>query len=217
MLHYIAMVSTPAMEVVLNVWFEELGKRRLGRLRDRLWKVALAATSFAPTLVVYAAVLVMERQYALAAVLVAVALGLWAVCDLRLRVLASRASKTKVNSTSADVVDDDVFGFLLIYLLPLIIHSLGGEFDWFALVVTGAAMVFVTMTGQAYRFQPLLILSGWHFYKLSFEDYEACVLISRQRILNPKARLRLDRLTSNVFVAGVLGKSKARRTGCVSR
>lgn len=171
----------------------------LGRWIYTCWKALLIATAFAPALVVYGMLQLVDCRYASGAALMAAALALWAFCHWSLRRSVKRAPRLELRTTSVEVADNETVGFLLVYLLPLITRNLA-DYDWLAWSIVAAVFVFVIAGSYAYHFNPLLVCSGWHFYKVDTKERVRYLLISRDRILDAGAPRRVGRLTEYIFL-----------------
>ena len=171
----------------------------IGRWTYRLWKATLIATAFAPALGVYGVVLLTECEYLLSFLFIGTGVVLWALCHLFLRWSVRRASRLELKPTSVEVADSETLGFLLVYLLPLITRDLT-EYNWIAWVIVASVFVLVVAAGYTYHFNPLLVLTGWHFYKINTTEEVRYVLITRDRILEANKPRKVGRLTEYIFL-----------------
>ena len=158
----------------------------------------LIFTAFAPALGIYGIVLLMDSEYASGSMSILGAVALWAICHLSLRHSMKHAPRIELRPTSVEVADNETIGFLLVYLLPLITRNVA-DYNWLAFGIVAAVFVLVMAASYTYHFNPLLVLSGWHFYKVNTEENVRYVLISRDRILDAKTPRRVGRLTEYIF------------------
>ncbi len=172
---------------------------RIGRAGYTLWKAMLISTAFAPALGVYGVVLLTECEYVWGVASMAAALALWVICHLSLRFSMKHSPRMELKPTSVEVADNEMLGFLLVYLLPLITRDLA-DYNWIAWGIVAAVFVLVIAASYTYHFNPLLVFSGWHFYKVNTEEEVRYVLISRDRILDAKTPRRVGRLTEYIFL-----------------
>lgn len=159
----------------------------------------LISTAFGPALGVYGIVLLTECEYLAGTAFIASALALWGVCHLSLRYSMKHSPRLELTPTSVEVADNETLSFLLVYLLPLITRDLT-DYNWIAWGIVAAVFVLVVAASYTYHFNPLLVLSGWHFYKVNTEEEVKYVLITRDRILEARKPRRVGRLTEYIFL-----------------
>ena len=171
----------------------------LGRWIYIAWKALLIATAFAPALVVYGVLLLLECEYGLGVAFLLISIALWVFCHWNLRNSVKHAPAMELKTTSVEAADNETASFLLVYLLPLITRNLT-DYDWFAWIIVAGLFVLVIATGYAYHFNPLLVLAGWHFYKVNTREQVRYLMISRDRILDVRTPRRVGRLTEYIFL-----------------
>ena len=171
----------------------------IGRRIYLLWKAILISTAFAPALGVYGIVLLTECEYVMGAFFMATAFALWGLCHVCLRRSVKHSPRLELKPTSVEVADNETLNFLLVYLLPLITRDLT-DYNWIAWGIVAAVFVLVVAASYSYHFNPLLVFSGWHFYKVNTEEEVKYVLITRDRIREAKKPRRVGRLTEYIFL-----------------
>ena len=101
------------------------------------------------------------------------------------------------------ISDGDSFAFLLLYLMPLL-TSLNPYHDWEIYVPVLLVCAVTIMQGYMYRFNPLMGMLGWHFYKVGTEEGVTHVLITRKRLLRKTddtyGNLKVHELTEYVLI-----------------
>ena len=171
----------------------------IGRRVYTLWKALLVSTAFAPALGVYGIVLLTECDYVAGSLFVAGSLALWLICHLCLRYSMRHSPRLQLKPTSVEVADNETLSFLLLYLLPLITRDLT-DYNWLAWAIVATVFVLVVAASYTYHFNPLLVVSRWHFYKVNTEEQVKYVLISRDRILEAGKPRRVGRLAEYIFL-----------------
>ena len=166
---------------------------------SRLAKLFLAITAFAPALLTYAAISAINCDYWHAVVFVAGCVLLIFVCvGLLCFAKSSLQSRTYCTAT-VETADGDVFGLLLVYLLPLITRDLS-TYNWLAWVIVTFVFCLVVSTSYGYHFNPLLVFLRYHFYKVTETDGLPHVLITRRRIYKTGETLEVARLAEYVLI-----------------
>ena len=93
----------------------------------KLAKFLLAVTAFAPVLLTYAIVSVINCDYWHAAAFAASCVLLVLLCAALLRFAKTRLQSRNYRASTVETADSEVFGLLLIYLLPLITRVEAGD------------------------------------------------------------------------------------------
>ena len=174
-------------------WLEAFGSG-VYFLRNAL----LASTALAPALFVYAVVAVTESDYHRAAILASFAIGLWIGCDLWLERCVRRAPREGLNVTSVEAADNEALGLVLVYILPLITRDLD-SFNFVAWIVIAVFLMIIVAVSYTYYFNPLLVVSGWHFYKVDTERHVKYILITKER-KRDTGYMRVGKLTEYIYV-----------------
>jgi hypothetical protein len=150
-------------------------------------KPLLVSTSLAPVLVAFGINAVAEGKspWEYLAWFLASAI-LLALCLLILRFSKTQLEKQNLSVTSIKNSDKEVMTFLLAYLLPLVpAHTLGFSGH----VATGVFVFFMFFLAiyhsNAFDFNPLLGLCGYHFYEVQSADGMTFLLITKSPILKP--------------------------------
>ena len=159
----------------------------------------MTATAFAPALLVYAVVWAAQCYYWEAiycvlagSVLVVLCLSLMAYARKNLPVLEHTPK-------SIEAVDSETMNFLLIYLLPLITRDLA-TYNWLAWIVIAIVFCIVVATSYSYHFNPLLVLCGYHFYKVSDKEGMSYALITKNRLFKANNVLKVGKLSEYVLI-----------------
>ena len=164
-----------------------------------LAKVLLALTAFAPVLLTYAAVSAMNCEYVHAAIFVTICILLVIVCAGLLQFAKTRLQARSYRTATVETADNEVFGLLLVYVLPLITRDLAA-YNWYAWILVTLLFCLVVATSYGYHFNPLLIFLRYHFYKVTECKGIPHVLITRRRVYETGETLEVARLAEYVLI-----------------
>lgn len=167
----------------------------------RLPKVFLVATSIAPISITLAFVSVRSGNYVeclfwllVAGGLVLATKGILYLSQTRLEVLSVTLSKAKTS-------DREVIGFLLAYVVPLALGA--GQIPQIDKWAVGFLVLFfgaVVWGTQAYDFNPLLGLIGYHFFEIELQSGITYVLITKRSIVSVQQVTAVVQLTEYVLL-----------------
>lgn len=163
-------------------------------------KFLLAATAFAPVLLVYTIVSAINSNYCHAAAFLISCAILTLMCMALLRFASKQFQSRGYCTATVEVADGEVFGLLLVYLLPLITRDLD-DYNWPVWIVVMFLFCLVVATSYGYHFNPLLIFLGYHFYKVKEENNNIThILITRRRIYKARDKLKVARIAPYTLV-----------------
>ncbi len=166
---------------------------------SKLAKLLLAFTAFAPALLTYAGVSALNSEYCHAIWFLFACAVLVVLCIDLLSIAKTRVQSKSFRASAVETVDNEVFGFLLVYLLPLITRDLAA-YNWPAWILVTFLFCLVVAVGYGYHFNPLLTLLGYHFYRVTEPKGMPHVLITRRRIYRTGEELIVARLTDFVLL-----------------
>ena len=98
-----------------------------------------------------------------------------------------------------ETADNEGFGLLLVYVLPLITRDLA-VYNWYEWILVTFLFCLIVATSYGYHFNPLLIFMGYHFYKVTESEGMPHVLITRRRIYKTGEQLEVARVTEYVLI-----------------
>ena len=171
---------------------------KMGRWIYFLRKALLAATALAPALFVYAVVSLTERNYFGAVALVSTGTALWYVCHFYLNRCVKHAPRERLKIGSVEAADNQALGLVLVYVLPLLTRDFS-SFNFVAWAVIATFLIVVVAASYTYHFNPLLVISGWHFYKIDSEGNVKYILISKD-LIRDTGYVSVGKLTEYVYV-----------------
>ena len=161
-------------------------------------KLLLIATSLSPLL---GAVAVNKYAngdpYWWSWILVTVLLGL--ICWLLLFYLSRSLSKNTFTIGEFESNDKEILAFLLTYLLPFISSDkLSFTGEWLTGVYIILIILVVLMHADAFHFNPVMAILGFHFYSVKDGDGLSYLLITRDPIRRPGKAIRTVSLAHNI-------------------
>lgn len=166
---------------------------------SKFGKLILVTTSASPIILVWAVVLwrMGENLYALIAISLSVILFL--VCLWLINYAQKKYAAEKFKIQSVEVADREIFSFLAAYLLPLVFGQETAP-DFYILATVMIVFGAVISVSYNYHFNPLLSLSGWHFYRVKNTSGMSYVLITRKTIRNVKLEIEAVHLTDYLML-----------------
>ena len=162
-------------------------------------QLLLMSTAFAPVLLTYAVVSVLNNNCCHAAWFLAICAALVLLCDLLLHFAKTRLEPISFRTATVETADHEVFGLLLIYILPLITRDLS-TYNWHVWIVVSILFCLIVAIGYGYHFNPLLVLFGYHFYKVTETGCVSHILITQRRIYKTGETLQVGRLAEYILI-----------------
>lgn len=153
---------------------------------SKLAKISLVSTSIAPIFLTLWFVNFSKNwnwKEGFGYLLLAILLTL--LCWILLYLSGKRLEKLKLEITSVKTTDNEMIGFILAYLLPLMDKS-SVEIESRVMFVV-ALLFLVVITSNSYHFNPLIGFLGYHFYEVTITGGISYVLISKKSIRNYKS------------------------------
>ncbi|HET9227069.1 MAG TPA: hypothetical protein VFR31_10405 [Thermoanaerobaculia bacterium] len=163
-------------------------------------KLLLVATSLAPILLTHAFISALNRRWTAAAVGLGVAVGLTFICWLILSAARKQQQTLPLGKVKQlQAADTQIIGFVITYLLPLAKPQETPDdirVLLFILFILGLAF----WNSNAYHFNPLLGLLGYHFYEVTFCNDIKFVLITKRSLYDTQAVSEIVQLTEYVVL-----------------
>lgn len=166
---------------------------------SKLAKFLLAVTAFAPVLWMYAVVSFLNSNYLYTAVFSVGSIPLVLICERLLNCAKNQLQSRKYYTTTIETADGEILSLLLIYLLPLITRNLA-TYNWLAWLAVTFFFCFVVTASYGYHLNPLLVIRGYHFYKVTEKNGISHILITKRRIYTSGENLRVVRLAEYVLI-----------------
>lgn len=163
-------------------------------------KLLLVLTAFAPVLLTYAFVEYQDSGLSpLCVSLLTTTAALAAICYLVVVAAQRQLGKLSFSVTQVKSADSETVGFLVVYLLPLI-NTTDIAVNTPILLFVLALFAVVVWTTNAYHFNPLLGLLGFHFYEATSSQNVVFLLISRRDIRRTTQITEVVQLTEYIVL-----------------
>ncbi|WP_051506792.1 hypothetical protein [Saccharibacillus sacchari] len=160
----------------------------------------LVLTSFSPILLTYAFVVwVRGGSLTLISLITLLIVILLIGCIQIIKIAKEKLEVINFPINSIKVTDGEVVGFLVAYLLPFL--SLGTDKVNGQILLFIMFIFFIVIWGtNAYHFNPLLSLLGYHFYEVSTAENITYLLITKKSLKNTKAIKSVIQLTDYIVL-----------------
>ncbi|MDR3633480.1 MAG: hypothetical protein P4L84_06570 [Isosphaeraceae bacterium] len=169
---------------------------------SKLAKAMLTSTSIAPVLGAYGIVELVygsDPKRALCWFLAGV--GLVVVAWLMLQYARTHLPHTEISVERSSVKDSEVLTYLVTYLLPLIAKdSLDIDKNYLAAIYVFALIFVCIYYGNAFHFNPVLGLLGYHFYEVECADGMKHLYITANTIKTQKMERKVLQLSDYIFL-----------------
>ncbi len=160
----ISLVATSLAPILLTLWFIEISNS---------WQESVSIYS---NLKMHCFV---GKWYLLAAALATI------LCWLLIALSQKKLERVPVKILSIKTVDNEIVGFLLVYMLPLI-YQPTPNFSISIFIFVSLLFFIVIYNSNLYHFNPILSVLGYHFYEVSIDGGITYVLITKKTITNCK-------------------------------
>ena len=168
---------------------------------NRFYKLRFAVTSMAPITGAYALNRFIEGQIVLGIGFIVVALLLMLLCWALLTFAAKNQQTEPFHVKEVELADKEILAFLIAYLLPIISRE---SFDILANPLSGIFVLFILLlciyNSNAFHFNPLLAMVGYHFYEVKTESGIPYMLITRNTIRNKNYSTLVKELSTYVYL-----------------
>ena len=165
----------------------------------KLAQLFLAFTAFAPVLLTYAGVSALNSNYCHAVQFLAACAALVLLCDGLLHFAKTKLESMSYRTATVETADNEAFGLLLVYLLPLITRDLS-TYNWHAWIIVSFFFCLIVAIGYGYHFNPLLVFFGYHFYKVTELGHIPHTLITQRRIYDTGETLQVVRVADYILI-----------------
>ena len=131
----------------------------------------------------------------------AVALLLILLCWAVLRYASKNAQMHAYRIKEFERDDKEVLAFLVTYLLPFLsTEKMGFTGDWLTGSYVLLIIFLVIAHADAFHFNPIMGLLGYHFYAVKNEDGVSHLLISRAELRRPGQEVQTVQLAHNIYL-----------------
>lgn len=165
-------------------------------------KFLLVATSLSPIL---GAVAVSQfsngRSWQSWAPWLTAAIMLAGLCLLLLQYASKNIQTSNFKVSEFEKNDKEVVAFLIAYLLPFISgESMSFDGQWLTGAYVLVIIFLVVAHADAFHFNPIMGLMGYHFYGVKTEDGVSQLLISKDELRRTDKNLTTVRLARNIYL-----------------
>jgi hypothetical protein len=169
---------------------------------NQFMKLLFVLTSLAPILCVFAACDAdRHKSYFLAGVLLFIAIMLVILCRLLIFCFATKVAKEPIKIVSISSTDKATFTYMIAYLLPVVS---GGTMDLrnnpFISFMVMLILVLCVFHTNAFHFNPLLGLFGYHFYEIKTPSGNTGMFISNRTHRSQVQKLNIRELWDFVYL-----------------
>lgn len=156
-------------------------------------------TGFAPVAFVYA--LVWLEEGALNGFLLCMVLGAVGVvgCMILVWYMKKHLQSMSYVAQEVETADNEILGFVLIYMFPLITREYSTE-NWWAWVLVVGIVCWVVAKSYGNQFNPVLAILGWHFFKVKDRQGRSFVLITKKKMYEPNETLTVVKMADYVLL-----------------
>jgi MFS family permease len=169
---------------------------------NKFGKLALMATSLAPILGAFAVNYFAHRDWWGGGICLGIGVLLALTCWWVIRRCRKTLPEEPLTTKKVKTADKEVVAFLLVYLLPLFTKELIFTGNWMTPVYIVAVIAFCVYHGNAFTFNPLLSMVGYHFYEVENDNGMNYLLISTKTIHRHDNSLRVRQLADYIYLDG---------------
>ena len=121
------------------------------------------------------------------------------LCAGVINYLRNELQAREYTTQTVATADDEIFSFLLIYLLPLVTRDLG-TYNWYVWFMVTALFCLILAISYGFHANPLLSILGYHFYRVTREGGMTYVLVTTRRIYRTGETLEVAKLAEYVLI-----------------
>lgn len=151
-------------------------------------RFCLTATAIAPVGLIYAVVSLLQMQLKLTILFFAITIASVIVCVIILGKIKDKdgqkpnsSASERYRLTSIEPADRENTAIIFLYLMPLFTREVV-DLNLEIVIPTLAVFILIGMSSHIYFFNPLLLILGWHFYRINTPENVTRILISKKTI-----------------------------------
>jgi len=166
-------------------------------------KFLLVATSLAPALGAFALNEWQKGRLPMAAGLVIAAVLLIVICCLVRLYAELYGERENLEITAVESTDKEALAFIIAYLFPILTGRFPNVSEQEYWILTSYIFLIVALTvyhSNAFHFNPVLALFGYHFYQITADGGMKYLLITRQVVRTQNPDLTVTKLADYVFL-----------------
>jgi hypothetical protein len=162
-------------------------------------RLLLTSTALAPVGLTYAWVAYIEGEPKVAGIIACVSIVLVVLCLVVLNRAQVSLAASSFRAQSIEAADHENTAFLLLYVMPLLTSQFKA-LDWHFWLPTVLIFGLITAFGYNYHFNPLLVLLGWHFYRVESTEGVTFVLITKKQLRTAATDIKVGQLTEYILL-----------------
>lgn len=179
---------------------------------NKLTKILLVATSLAPILLTYWFISQVNSynealpfldnlkcNWNIGIGLLIATIGLTFLCGLIISQAKKHLEIIPIEIAEIKTSDNEALGFVLVYLLPLA-GQVTNSFNLPVLIFIGVLFFFIVATSNAYHFNPLLSILGYHFYEVQLKSGVTYIMVSKRDLRKSKKIEKIGLLTEYMII-----------------
>jgi hypothetical protein len=164
-----------------------------------LAKLMLSLTAMSPVALTWAIADYGKQGYcARQLVAIGIAALLTIGCVGLLHVACETLTKVTFVVEELKAVDNEVVAYIVTYLFPLVSPS--GDISLPAQTFVLVLLAFILSTSNAFTFNPMLSLIGYHFYEVKCSSGVSYLLLSKNNITDVKTIKKVGRLSKHLML-----------------
>lgn len=167
---------------------------------NKVGKLVLMVTSLAPILGAFAVNSFAHQEWLSGGICLTVGVLLILICWLVMRACRKTLAEEPLTTKKVKPADKEVLAFLLVYLLPLFTRDIIFTGNWLTPIYIVGVIAFCVYHSNAFTFNPLLSMAGYHFYEVENDNGMTYLLISAKTIHRHDNSLRVKRLGDYIYL-----------------
>lgn len=167
---------------------------------NKLGKLILMLTSLAPILGAFAVNSFAHDEMKTGLWYSGIGVLLVLICWLVILACKQTLPEEPLTTKKVKASDKEVLAFLLVYLMPLFTKDLIFTGNWLTPIYILAIIAFCVYHSNAFTFNPLLSMAGYHFYEIENENGMTYLLISKKTIHRHDNALRVKRIADYIYL-----------------
>lgn len=168
---------------------------------NRFGKLLLVVSSLAPVLGAYAVNALSRKEFASAGWYAGIGFGLAIICLLVIHACHKHLAREPLKVKKVVAADKQTLTFLIVYLLPMLTKGvLTLEGDLLTTTYVFGIIGLAVYHSNAFTFNPILALSGYHFYEVESQGGMTYLLLTKQIIRSQENDLSVVGISDYVFL-----------------
>lgn len=170
---------------------------------SQLAKLLLVATSLAPALGAFALIQWQKGDWSDSIIFLVVGALLVFICCMLILYVKQHGERERLSIKTVETMDKDSLAYLIAYLFPLFtgkFPSLSEHDYWLPTIYVLAIIALTVYHSNAFHFNPVLAVFGYHFYQVTTTTDMKYMLITREVIRQQHSEIEVVELSNYVFL-----------------